>query len=195
VSAAAAARAPGPVSAGALVLALMTAAGALLVARGDGWSSPRTRAPRADGGDEVPDSPGSLSREDALTEFRRLYALWLRAYRARDATLVPLFVAPDASRAMTRIDDEIVRMRRDGVIDRSRLSRRRVTVARLGRDEVRVRESSVETARFLDERSGEDLTRRPRPRLLEVMWTMRRYDDGWRLAESLVVAARPWRQP
>ena len=135
-----------------------------------------------------------LSDAKAMSHFRALRNLWVRTYRDRDLSLVPLYVAPDAVSPFSRISSEISRLRADGVLDETRLRIRQLQLLTNSEDVVRIRERVAQMPRFVDEESGQDLTLHREPRVLTVIWTMRRYSEGWRLYRSHIIAVRKMRK-
>ncbi|MFN2488843.1 MAG: hypothetical protein ABR529_03710 [Actinomycetota bacterium] len=131
-----------------------------------------------------------VAEDDALREFRALEDLWVRAYRQRDETLVKLFAAPDAPTSFGAIGAEIRQLRNDGVLYRTRLSQQELELVSGDATGITLEEHVTRTSRFIDERTGRDITQRREPQRLTIEWTIRRYPEGWRIFKSVITAAR-----
>jgi hypothetical protein len=150
-----------------------------------------TEAPRAAEPGTGPDPSAPVPTvAKARATFLRLRSLWLKAYRTRNADLIPAFAAPDARGAFGRIGEELAALRRDGVLFRSRFDTQALHVVSKSGSQMRLRERLIETPRFIDARTGRNVTKNRTPQRLTIDWTLRSYDSEWRIYRSLIIAAK-----
>ena len=131
----------------------------------------------------------ALTDQEAIAEWESLHDLWLRSYRERDASLVETYAAPDAPTLSN--PREVNALLRRGVLDKTRFFSARIAVILNSNYEINIREKVRVFPRFVDEKSGKDVTVDGVPELQTVVWTMRLYGSDWKLYRSVITSARP----
>lgn len=98
--------------------------------------------------------------------------------------MIPLFAAADSPTLTST--EEINKLLRDGVLDRSRYRQRSIEIVRNVPGEVVFVQVVDDHPRFIDEETGEDLTFGG-PIRVTIRWTMREYPQGCHLYRALMV--------
>jgi hypothetical protein len=130
-------------------------------------------------------APGAAA---AGAVFTRLRARLDRAITRRDQGMLATVLARSApiARRTRRI---IAGLRRDGVVDRTRIEPVRTAVVARGVGEIRVRETTLLHPCFVTER-GRDVTEAPAAVRQVGVWTLQRQAGGWRITDGRLVADR-----
>jgi hypothetical protein len=171
-----------PVRAFFLVCALATVlGGAFFATREATPSEPGPPAP-------VRSPDYSLTDEEAVAEFERLNDALMSAYRRRDETLVKTFAAP-GSHLGRDVEREIRALLSDGVRDHTKTRTISIEVLENAPTLVRIEHVVIESPRFVDERTGDDVTRAGQAQRQTVVWTLEQFDTRWLLADATIIAA------
>lgn len=135
---------------------------------------------------EPPTSTTVPTEAEAIEIFNDLHELWLRSYREHDVTLVKSYAAPDAP--VLNSTEEIAQLARDGVRDETRVVVEDIQVVRTTAKEMKLAQTVREYPRFVDEKTGSNLTASGKPQRQTIQWTVRLYPIGWRLYRSVVTS-------
>ena len=170
-----------PMRAFIVVCALATVVGGMIFATRDASpSEPPSGPPRS------PDY--TLTDAEAIAEFERLHDSVITAYRERDVSLIKTFALPETRFART-VEDEIRTLVRDRVLDRTRIQSLSRSVTRNTPTLVELEQVVFERPRFVDARSGRDVTVNASPMEQTVVWTMELAGGQWLLSGATITAS------
>jgi hypothetical protein len=174
----ASARAMSPIAAFVILLAVVAAVfGAWLLTREDEPTpTPQDRGPAF-----------ALTNEEAIERFVELEALYLRAYRQRDLSLLSRIYVP-GSRIETTVAREIRKLIRADVLPRPTLQTEQLEVVTNESSDITVRQTVEESSRFVHE-SGKDVTGEPGHQRLVIDWSLKLVGSRWLIADSLIIEA------
>jgi hypothetical protein len=129
----------------------------------------------------------ALTDEEAIELFKELEALQIRAYRERDLSLISKVYVPGGQGEKV-VAEEIRKLIRADVLDRSTFRTERIELIRNDGSQVIVRQTEVQRSRFVHE-SGEDVTTDAAHQRLVVDWYLTRVGDQWFVEKELIVRA------
>ena len=130
----------------------------------------------------------SLTDTEALTRYRELHELNIRAYEERDQSLIHAIYTDD-SKVVDKVRREIRMLRRDAVLSRTAFEITSLRVVQNTTDEIVLREELVIRPKFLSE-TGQDLTKgKPQQQSLRI--TLHREADQWLIFDALITASEP----
>jgi hypothetical protein len=173
------ARTLSPIAAFLILLAIgAVALGAFLLTReDDAEPAARDRGPAF-----------ALTDEEAIERFRELEALYIRAYRQRDLSLLSQIYVP-GSRIEETVAKEIRKLIRADVVPRPTFTTDELEVITNESSEITVRQTVEESSRFIHE-SGQDATGESGHQRLVVDWTLTRIGSRWLISDSLIIEAQ-----
>jgi hypothetical protein len=169
-----------------LVAALMAAAAlAIILSSSDGH-------PQHIVTDSAPSLTPSSERSPLIDaaevkrRFKALKALELRAYREADSSgLHEIYV--DSSEIQTRVEQELNRLRRDGVSDRSLHVTLSLRIEELGATEIQLIERAVVRPRFF--KNGKNITVDATTEKHRIRWTLVLQNEDWLIGRALILAS------
>jgi hypothetical protein len=131
----------------------------------------------------------ALTDSQAISTFKQLKRLSMRAYVQRDPSLIPLATISDSPAGRTALR-EIHQLRVDGVFPKPNFVTRRLTVTENSESIVRIRQILRYDLRFVDQRRR-DVTTRNRPQIQTVVWTLKPVETGrWRIFDAVITTSR-----
>ncbi len=168
-----------------LLLVVAVVAAGIVLTRGGGEGADPAAAPTP----TAPPTDHQLTDTEAIALFDRLDRDRRRALEERRLDLVDLVFTPN-SPAAARLKRTIAILKRDAAFadERVQVIDRRVLSARA--DQIRIQQVALLDVKFADA-EGRDITKKGGLERQKVNWTMRLYQDNWRLHEGVVIAARP----
>ena len=141
-----------------------------------------TTAPEATRGPDF-----SLTDAEAIAEFERLNDMRIKAYKARDVSLLIEALATD-SPLLTRGTQEIERLLLDAVLIQSRFVSENVEIVRNTSEEILVRQTEIEHPRVVTE-GGRDVTAESSSQRRVIEWTLSHEEDyQWKLYDSRLIS-------
>lgn len=160
---------------------------------GGAFFATRDASPSEPPAQQSPRSPDySLTDAEAIAEFERLNTQLLTAYRQRDISSIKLFAESESPLART-VERELHTLVRDGVRDVTRIRSISQEVVSNTASVVEVEQVLIEQPKFIDARTGRDVTVRSTRQRQTVLWTMKLRDGRWFLSSATITAAEPAR--
>jgi hypothetical protein len=183
---------PAPPRSGALspVQAFLLLLGALLVIFAIFMLTKPERPQPSPGAGPRSDPPAtskSLPDDQAISVFKELHGLLVRAYRERDKSLIPRYVVAGSPMRAAGAR-EIDQLLEDKVTVNPRFQTRSLQIVSNDSEQIIVRQLVLQDPLFNKE-SGQRLKTKEAPKFLTVNWTLVKPRDQWKFRESTVVKA------
>ena len=86
--------------------------------------------------------------------------------------------------------EEIRQLQHDNATAKTQMDQRELTVTSNDSETIALRQVALIDIRFLNE-DGEDITTKGKPQVFTIDWTMRYFDQGWLLTESVATDVSP----
>ncbi|MDQ3532148.1 MAG: hypothetical protein M3456_07200 [Actinomycetota bacterium] len=182
-----------PVRAFLLLLALLVLAGVVLLMTTRPERAEPIQMERSQGAGEngvTPERPESrpeerLTKAEAKKIFERLDQARIRAYRRRNLKRISGFLTSNSPIEKT-VKEEIRRLRKDSVLDRTVFETRRLSVRRITRKTIELVQVVAIDPMFITD-SGEDLTLSSAADKDTIKWKLRKDDGDWLIHKGLVI--------
>ena len=126
----------------------------------------------------------SLTDEQAVATFEKLYSTSASAIRNRDQSLLPIALT-DGGPVFERAQDQITQLKEDGVTDASSFEIIDSRVTANATNEVALRITFRLNTCFLDD-EGNDVTKGPRTLEQDSDWTLQVEDSRWQIHQGVL---------
>lgn len=130
----------------------------------------------------------ALTNAEAISRFKRLDALSIRAYETQDPTLVSHFLTSD-SPLTSSVQNDILKLQVHRTDFEAGVVTQDLAVRTNTASMIVIRQDLIQSVRFTKQ-GGRDVTKSPTRLELTVDWTLRPEGDAWLIHDSHVVATR-----